>query len=57
MKDIKEELSESLLRVAGKAKGQKGKKPRGEDRKKLWDDIKSLRQEYVLVSSFDGLSI
>ncbi|KAL5514803.1 hypothetical protein ACEPAG_2119 [Sanghuangporus baumii] len=46
VRDIKDELSESLLIAAGKAKGQKGKKPRGEERKKLWDEIKSLRQEF-----------
>ena len=45
VRDVKNELSESLLLVAGKAKGQKGKKPRGDERKKLWDDIKELRKE------------
>ncbi|EJD02064.1 P-loop containing nucleoside triphosphate hydrolase protein [Fomitiporia mediterranea MF3/22] len=43
--DIKDELSKSLLCVAGKGKGQKGKKPRGEERRKLWDEIKELRKE------------
>ncbi|KAH8112236.1 P-loop containing nucleoside triphosphate hydrolase protein [Phellopilus nigrolimitatus] len=46
LKDVKSELSNSMLIVSGKAKGQKGKKPRGEERRKLWVDIKELRREY-----------
>lgn len=30
--------------LAGKGKG---KKPRGEERRKMWDDVKALRKEFV----------
>ncbi|KAI5118949.1 hypothetical protein M0805_006295 [Coniferiporia weirii] len=46
VKDVQDELSKSLMLVSGNAKGQKGRKPRGEERRKLWDDIKELRKEY-----------
>lgn len=45
MKDVKAELSNTLSILAGSAKGQKGKRPRGEERKKLWGSVKELRKE------------
>ncbi|PFH51125.1 hypothetical protein AMATHDRAFT_143203 [Amanita thiersii Skay4041] len=45
-KDVKNELEETLAILSGKGKGAKGKKPRGVERKKLWDDVKALRKEY-----------
>lgn len=45
MKDVKAELSNTLSLLAGSAKGQKGKRPRGEERKKLWGSVKELRKE------------
>ena len=41
----KAELSNTLSLLAGSAKGQKGKKPRGEERRKLWESVKDLRKE------------
>ncbi|THH10425.1 hypothetical protein EW145_g1317 [Phellinidium pouzarii] len=46
LKDVQTEISDSLLLIAGKAKTQKGRKPRGDERRKLWNDIKELRKEY-----------
>ena len=45
MRDIKSELDQNLLRLAGKEKGQKGKVPRGEERRKLWAEVRELRKE------------
>lgn len=45
VKDVKAELSNTLSLLAGSAKGQKGKRPRGEERKKLWGSVKELRKE------------
>ncbi|RDB23722.1 DNA polymerase alpha-associated DNA helicase A [Hypsizygus marmoreus] len=45
-KDVKNELETTLGILSGKSKGAKGKKPRGAERKKLWDDVKALRKEY-----------
>lgn len=42
-KDVKNELEETMAVLAGKGKG---KKPRGEERRKMWDDVKALRKEY-----------
>lgn len=47
-KDVKSELEETLGVLSGKGKGAKGKRPKGGERKKLWDDVKALRKEYVL---------
>ena len=46
-RDVKEELESTLGVLSGKGKGAKGKKPRGAERKKLWEDVKALRKEYV----------
>ena len=45
-RDVKEELESTLSVLSGKGKGAKGKKPRGAERKKLWEDVKALRKEY-----------
>ncbi|KAG6841057.1 hypothetical protein C0991_002268 [Blastosporella zonata] len=45
-KDVKNELEETLGILSGKGKGTKGKRPKGTERKKLWDDVKALRKEY-----------
>ncbi|KAG6855819.1 hypothetical protein H0H87_010581 [Tephrocybe sp. NHM501043] len=45
-KDVKNELEETLGVLSGKGKGTKGKRPKGAERKKLWDDVKALRREY-----------
>ncbi|KII91711.1 hypothetical protein PLICRDRAFT_173519 [Plicaturopsis crispa FD-325 SS-3] len=45
-KDVKDELESTLDVLSGKGKGAKGKKPRGLERKKMWDDVKALRKEY-----------
>ncbi|KAG6822117.1 hypothetical protein H0H93_006347 [Arthromyces matolae] len=44
-KDVKNELDETLGVLSGKGKGAKGKRPKGVERKKLWDDVKALRKE------------
>jgi hypothetical protein len=46
-KDVKNELEETLAVLSGKGKGTKGKKPRGAERKKMWEDVKALRKECV----------
>ncbi|KAG5636874.1 hypothetical protein H0H81_006535 [Sphagnurus paluster] len=45
-KDVKNELEETLGVLSGKGKGAKGKRPKGAERKKLWDEVKALRKEY-----------
>ncbi|KAG8921469.1 hypothetical protein FRC00_008611, partial [Tulasnella sp. 408] len=42
-KDVKAELETVMNTLAGKGKG---KKPRGAERKKMWDEVKELRKEY-----------
>lgn len=34
--------------LSGKGKGAKGKAPRGPERKKMWEEVRALRKEYVL---------
>lgn len=46
-KDVKSELEATLAVLSGKGKGSKGKAPRGAERRKLWDEVKALRKEYV----------
>jgi len=48
-KDAKNELEATLNLLSGKGKGSKGKAPRGSERKKLWEEVKALRREYVLL--------
>ncbi|KAG6888621.1 hypothetical protein C0992_008031 [Termitomyces sp. T32_za158] len=45
-KDVKNELEETLAILSGKGKGAKGKRPKGIERTKLWNDVKALRKEY-----------
>ncbi|KAG8995697.1 hypothetical protein FRB94_008851 [Tulasnella sp. JGI-2019a] len=45
-KDVKEELENALNTLAGKGKGGKGKRPRGAERREMWDEVKELRKEY-----------
>ncbi|KAF5384145.1 hypothetical protein D9615_003261 [Tricholomella constricta] len=45
-KDVKNELEETLGILSGKGKGVKGKRPKGAERKKLWEEVKALRKEY-----------
>lgn len=51
-RDVKNELEATLNLLSGKGKGSKGKAPRGAERKKLWEEVKALRKEYVSMSSF-----
>ncbi|CCL99352.1 uncharacterized protein FIBRA_01370 [Fibroporia radiculosa] len=44
-KDVKNELTAALDTLSGKAKGVKGKAPRGAERKKLWEEVRALRKE------------
>jgi DNA polymerase alpha-associated DNA helicase A len=46
-KDVRVELESTLATLAGKSKGAgaKGKRPRGAERRKMWDDVKALRKE------------
>jgi DNA polymerase alpha-associated DNA helicase A len=46
-KDVKNELEATLDTLNGKGKGAKGKAPRGLERKKMWEDVRALRKEYV----------
>ncbi|KIK46042.1 hypothetical protein CY34DRAFT_464858 [Suillus luteus UH-Slu-Lm8-n1] len=43
-KDVKSEIESTLDLLAGKGKGSK--KPRGSERKKMWEEVKALRKEY-----------
>ncbi|KAK0223853.1 P-loop containing nucleoside triphosphate hydrolase protein [Armillaria fumosa] len=45
-KDVKSELEATLSILSGKGKSTKGKRPKGAERKKLWDEVKALRKEY-----------
>ncbi|VDB96684.1 unnamed protein product [Peniophora sp. CBMAI 1063] len=45
-RDVKTELQSALDTLAGKGKGAKGKRPRGAERKKMWEEVKALRKEY-----------
>ncbi|KAI0037075.1 AAA domain-containing protein [Vararia minispora EC-137] len=45
-RDVKIDLQAALDVLAGKGKGAKGKRPRGTERKKLWEEVKALRKEY-----------
>ena len=44
---MKNELEAALDVLAGKGKGAKGKAPRGLERKKMWEEVRVLRKEYV----------
>lgn len=44
-KDVKAEIDAALDTLSGKGKG-KTKKPRGLERKKLWEEVRALRKEY-----------
>lgn len=43
-KDVKSEIESTLDLLAGKGKGSK--KPRGSERKKMWEEVRALRKEY-----------
>ncbi|KAH7882939.1 AAA domain-containing protein [Phlebopus sp. FC_14] len=47
-KDVKVELDAILDTLAGKGKGHRkgAKKPRGPERKKMWEEVRELRKEY-----------
>jgi len=51
-RDVKDELETVLGVLSGKGKGVKGKGPRGAERRKMWDDVKALRKECVLLHLF-----
>lgn len=44
---MKSELETILGMLSGKGKGQKGKALRGAERRKMWEEVKALRKEYV----------
>jgi DNA polymerase alpha-associated DNA helicase A len=45
---VKVELESALAMLSGKAKGQKGKALRGAERRKMWEEVRALRKEYVV---------
>ncbi|KAH8101747.1 P-loop containing nucleoside triphosphate hydrolase protein [Cristinia sonorae] len=45
-RDVKNELDTALNTLSGKGKGMKGKRPKGSERKKLWEEVRALRKEY-----------
>ncbi|KAH0831185.1 P-loop containing nucleoside triphosphate hydrolase protein [Lanmaoa asiatica] len=45
-KDVKTELDAALDTLSGRGKGKGAKKPRGSERKKMWEDVRALRKEY-----------
>jgi len=49
-KDVKAELEAALGVLSGRGKGVKGKTPRGLERKKMWEEVRALRKEYMIVS-------
>ncbi|THH27192.1 hypothetical protein EUX98_g6997 [Antrodiella citrinella] len=44
-RDVKNELDIMLNTLSGKGKGSKGKRPKGAERKKMWEEVRSLRKE------------
>jgi len=50
-KDVKAELEAALGILSGRGKGVKGKTPRGLERKKMWEEVRALRKECVVVST------
>jgi hypothetical protein len=46
-KDVKNELETALGLLSGKGKGVKGKGLRGDERTKMWEEVKALRKEYA----------
>lgn len=50
-KDVKAELDAALGILAGKGKGKGAKKPRGLERKKMWEDVRALRKEWVCLAT------
>ena len=44
---MKNELEATMNVLSGKGKGAKGKAPRGLERKKMWEEVRALRKEYV----------
>ena len=50
-KDVKAELEAALGILSGKGKGLKGKSPRGLERKKMWEEVRALRKEYMIAST------
>ncbi|KIY47591.1 P-loop containing nucleoside triphosphate hydrolase protein [Fistulina hepatica ATCC 64428] len=45
-RDVKNEIEETMNVLSGKGKGAKGKRPRGAERKKMWEEVRALRKEY-----------
>ncbi|KIY67465.1 P-loop containing nucleoside triphosphate hydrolase protein [Cylindrobasidium torrendii FP15055 ss-10] len=45
-KDVQTELETTLGILSGTGKGAKGKRPKGAERRKLWDEVKALRKEH-----------
>lgn len=45
-KDVKKELQAMWDSLNGKGRGAKANRPRGLERKKMWDDVRALRKEY-----------
>ena len=45
---MKAELENALGILSGKGKGAKGKPPRGLERKKMWEEVRALRKEYMI---------
>ncbi|KNZ74095.1 DNA polymerase alpha-associated DNA helicase A [Termitomyces sp. J132] len=54
-KDVKNELEETLAVLSGRGKGAKGKRPKGTERKKLWDDVKALRKDLSIISPYSKI--
>jgi DNA polymerase alpha-associated DNA helicase A len=48
VKDIKQEIEETMSTLSGKGKSAKGKAPRGLERKKMWEEVRALRKESAL---------
>lgn len=54
VRDVKVELETTLNVLSGKGKGIKT--PRGLERKKMWEEVRELRKEWVLSSPFDSFN-
>ena len=48
---MKAELEGALGILSGKGKGAKGRSPRGLERKKMWEEVRALRKEYMIARS------
>ncbi|PSR75786.1 hypothetical protein PHLCEN_2v8903 [Hermanssonia centrifuga] len=50
-KDVKSELESMLDLLSGKGKATKGKAPKGSERRKMWEEVRALRKDQVVLAT------